>query len=493
MSPQGFIDRFLHFSEHHGKTSAIEEHESGRRFSYADARREIETLRAHLVAAGIKAGDPVLLMLPPGAEFIFAFYAIASLDAVAVTVSSHLTSWELATILDDARPVGAIINDASLTEHETLLRRQKTLRFVLCTDRGADHAGLPVRYISQTLIEPLAMTAFGERNPAISCHYTYKGLGVPIAILHRYQDYMHAVGGMENALGALRVGDVFIGWLPIYAVYSLTASVLLPLSNGCTILLVEKIRSNSLDLISQTHARVVPMVRDMFSLMLRHFENKPRPPLNPDLCITSGGSYLDAELTARAQKALGADVLQGYGTTETLPILGNFRSQNRHGSLGKLMVASDRVAVVDPHGRELPPGEHNIGEICVMGPTVTESFHNRPQDSAQFFRDGWFHTGDLGWRDQDGFFYFVGRRIAFTKMAAQMVDLVELEHLVESHPAISKARAMVKEDGRNSGEYLVVSVMLAKGMEADNRLLRDYCRKFLSPHKVPKRFNIYAG
>jgi long-chain acyl-CoA synthetase len=233
------------------------------------------------------------------------------------------------------------------------------------------------------------------------------------------------------------------------------------------------------------------MVREMFSLLLRQYENKPRPPLNPELCITSGGSHLDAALTTKVKNMLGAEVIQGYGTTETLPILGNFPGRNRHGSLGISMVAANRVAILDPHGHELPPGEQNIGEICVMGPTVTDGFLNRPQDSAQFFRDGWFHTGDLGWRDTEGFFYFIGRRIAFTKMAAQMVDLVEIEHLVESHPAVEKARTLVKEDERH-GEYLVVSVMLNKGMGTDNRTLRDHCKKYLSPHKVPKRFNIYS-
>lgn len=472
----GYIDRFLDWSEREPNIVAIEETEGRRRFTYAEARVRIEELRGQLVAAGVQPGDRVLLMLPLGADFIFAFYALTSLAAVAVTVSPHITSWELAPILCDALPVGLVSNDALLATHKDAFQPLASLRFVFSTDREQPADDLP-------------LTRIGADNPVVSCHYTYKGFANPVGVLHRYHDYTHSIKGMAGGLDVpFEPGDVFLGWLPIYAVYSLTMSVLMPLSYGCTLIIMEKVRSNFLQSISDTQARLAPMIPPMIPLLLRQCEGKALPPLHPQLAIPTGGSYLDPALAQRVEAALGVPVLQGYGTTETLPVLGNHPGNRRPGAIGKLIIAADRAAILDPHGQELPPGEANVGEIAIMGPSVAEGFLNGAQDSAHFFRDGWFHTGDLGWRDADGYFYFVGRRIAITKIAAQMVDLAEVEQVLARHPAIAKARTLVHND-----EELIASVMLHPGRDADARSLREYCRQFLSPHKIPKRFNLYPA
>jgi len=471
---EGFIDRFLNWTESHPDLIAIEETEGQRSFTYAEAREAIAALRGRLQAKGVRDGDPVLLMLPLGADFILNFLALASLRAVAVTVSPHLTTWELRPILNDAQPIGLITNGALEAAH-TEAFAEAGLRFTL----RADQPGIPAA--------PLPLERIGCDNPVVSCHYTYKGFAHPIGVLHRYHDYTHAITGMAGGLTVpFRPGDVFLDWLPIYAVYSLTMSVLMPLSYGCKILLMEKVRSNFLQTISDTHARMAPMIPPMFPLLLRQCEGKPVPPLNPDLYICTGGAFLDQELAKRTEATLGVPVLQGYGTTESLPFLGNHPDSRRPGAIGKLMIAANRVAILDPHGQELPAGPEYVGEIAVMGPSVAEGFLNDPQDTSHFFRNGWFHTGDLGWKDSDGFFYFVGRRIGITKIAAQMVDLTEVEQVLGRHPAVAKARTLVKDD-----EELIASVMVHLGHQTDARSLREHCRQFLSPHKVPKRFNIY--
>lgn len=487
MMQSGFIDRFLDLSRQHPEAAAIREMEGQRRFSYAEARNAIEMLRGQLKALEVKEGDRVLLMLPLGAEFIFAFYAITSLKAVAVIVSPHLTSWELNPILKNTQPIGIVSDCGLIAARASAIKGIDPLHFILSTDGLCDLDELPTYSTATLSTLPLPLAPFGADNPVISCHHTYKGLITPLAVLHRYHDYTHSIAGMASGLETpFEIGDVFLDWLPIYAVYSLSMSVLMPLCYGCEIVLVEKVRSNFLQQISETYARVVPMIPPMFPLLLRQCEGKPVPPLHPHINITSGGAYLDAELARKVQQALGVEVIQGYGTTETLPIIGNHIGKNRLGSIGRSMVAANRVAILDAHDQELPAGEEYVGEIGVMGPTVCEGFANDPQNSAQFFRSGWFHTGDLGWRDEDGFFHFVGRRIGISKIAAQMVDLAEVEQVMALHPAVARARTQVKDD-----EELLVSVQLHPGHDVDARALRDHCRQYLSPHKIPKRFDIY--
>ena len=487
MTASGFIDRFLEFSQQQPHAPALREIEAQRQFNYAEARAAIETLRGQLSSLEVSAGDPVLLMLPLGAEFIFAFYAIASLKAVAVIVSPHLTSWELVPILRNSRPVGIVSNQELIAAHAEPIKSIDPLNFVLSTNGISDLDELPTYSTATLPATPLPLTALGADNPVISCHHTYKGLITPLAVLHRYHDYTHSIAGMAAGLEIpFASGDVFLSWLPIYAVYSLSMSVLLPLCHGCEIVLAEKVRSNFLQQISETQARVVPMIPPMLPLLLRQAQGRPVPPLHPHINITSGGAFLDAGLAKRVQQILGVEVIQGYGTTETLPIIGNHIGNNRLGSIGRSMVAANRIALLDAHDQELPAGEQYVGEIAVMGSTVCDGFANDPQNSAHFFRAGWFHTGDLGWRDEDGFFYFVGRRIGITKIAAQMVDLAEVEQVLALHPAVARARTQVKDD-----EELQVSVMLHPKFEVDARALREHCRQYLSPHKIPKRFNIY--
>ncbi|MGE5385624.1 MAG: class I adenylate-forming enzyme family protein [Betaproteobacteria bacterium] len=483
----GFIDRFLAFAEQQPNAAAIREFEGKRQFTYGGARREIEVLRGQLTARNVGEGDTVLLMLPMGAEFIFSFYAIASLKAIAVIVSPHLTSWELAPIIRSAKPKGVISDRILISAHTQELGDLDPEAFILSVDGINGACPLTVINAEDDLVPLLPLQPLGHDNPAVSCHYTYKGLATPLGVLHRYHDYTHAIVGAADGLD-LQPGEIFLDWLPIYAVYSLTLSVLMPLANGCEILLVEKVRSNFLQLLGDTQARLVPMIPPMFPLLLRQAENQPIPPLNPRLLLVSGGAYLDADMAKRVHRTLGVEIMQGYGTTETLPIIANKPGSNRPGSIGRSLIAANKVAILDPHGQELPPGEQFVGEIAVLGPTVSEGFFKNPQDSAHFFRSGWFHTGDIGWRDEDGYFHFVCRRIAITKVAAQMVDLIEVEQVLATHPSILQARALVRND-----DELVASVMAHNAPEIDARALRDYCRQYLSPHKVPKHFNIYPS
>lgn len=485
MTPkEGFIERFIAISEQHPELVAVREYEGKRRFSYAEARQQIETLRGQLAAQGVKEGDRILLLLPMSAEFIFAFYAIASLKAIAVTVSPHLTSWELAPIVKDARPSGVISNYNLYSAHAAQFAALSRA-FMFSID-GTDGAlNLPIVAADDLIAPLLPLEPVTQDNPTITCHYTYKGLSTPLGVLHRYHDYTYAIEGIADGLN-LQQADVFLDWLPIYAVYSLTVSVLTPLFYGCEVLLVEKVRSNFLQLLSDSNARLAPMIPSMFPLLLRQAEGSVPPPLHPDLIIVSGGAYLDAEMAERVRRAIGVEVMQGYGTTEVLPIIGNKPGRSKLGAMGHSMVPANKVAILDPHGEELPPGEHFVGEIAIMGPTVTDGFLNNPQDSAHFFRNGWFHTGDIGWRDEDGFFHFVCRRISITKVAAQMVDLIEVEQVLATHPSIVQARTIVRND-----DELVASVMAHDDQTIDARALRNYCRQYLSPHKIPKRFNIY--
>ena len=370
----GFVEHFLARVAAASESVAIELAGEHVVLTYGELLGLTERLRGAFRELGVGEGDAVLMMLPSGPEFIAAFYALASLSAVAVPISPALTPFELAPILADARPRGAVVaGPASVA----VLAAYPDLRFVLTTTEAA------------------------------------------------------------SAARAVHLADLA--------------------------------------------ARSSPLVPPLFRALAAR--PRPRGELHSHLQLLSGGSYLTPELTASVADAIGVEPLQGYGLSETLPATVNYPGRRRAGTLGVPIDRRVLVRIVDAHGRDVPSGR--VGEIVVGGPTVMAGFLGRPRETERFLRDGWFHTGDLGHLDQEGFLHFDGRSLPITKCAAQMVDLVEIESLVRTHPSVVDARATVSVDAHGAERVALSIVMHSRASLTAGEVI-DYCKLSLSRHKLPR-------
>jgi long-chain acyl-CoA synthetase len=212
--------------------------------------------------------------------------------------------------------------------------------------------------------------------------------------------------------------------------------------------------------------------------------------LHPKLQIISGGSYLEAEIATAIKATLGINVYQGYGLTETLPINGTYPGKDKPGSLGMPFSDEVQLAIVDSQGQEVRDGM--AGEIAIRSRTLLEGYRGKPVETGQFLRDGWFYTGDLGFKDSEGFLHFVARRCGITKVASQMADLVEVEEAIRTIPAIADVRVTVTVRPE-IGESLAASIILRDGAKLNERQVKVLCKKLLSPHKTPREFRIYES
>jgi len=472
----GFVEHFLARVAAASESVAIELAGEHVVLTYGELLGLTERLRGAFRELGVGEGDAVLMMLPSGPEFIAAFYALASLSAVAVPISPALTPFELAPILADARPRGAVVaGPASVA----VLAAYPDLRFVLTTTEAASAAravhlaDLAAR--SSPLVPPAADTI-------VSCHFTYKGLGYPLGVLHRYASYSVALdGGMARWTTPGEAGS-HLALLPQHPVYALVAGVLLPLSLGARLVVVRRFEPRGVyDLLAQHRIRFACLVPPLFRALAAR--PRPRGELHSHLQLLSGGSYLTPELTASVADAIGVEPLQGYGLSETLPATVNYPGRRRAGTLGVPIDRRVLVRIVDAHGRDVPSGR--VGEIVVGGPTVMAGFLGRPRETERFLRDGWFHTGDLGHLDQEGFLHFDGRSLPITKCAAQMVDLVEIESLVRTHPSVVDARATVSVDAHGAERVALSIVMHSRASLTAGEVI-DYCKLSLSRHKLPR-------
>jgi acyl-CoA synthetase (AMP-forming)/AMP-acid ligase II len=479
---EGIIERFLAHAEAQPQTTALALEGEARSWSYAQLRAELERYRGAFEAVGVGAGDPVLVLLPPGPEFIFAFYALLSMGAVSVPASPKLTAHELGQMLALARPRAAIVDRSLAPALGARLALAPELRAVLSID--AVPAGMDATTL-EALAAPARPLVPPAGDPVVTLHFTYKGFGYPLAVPHRYSHFGALMAGVDKYF-AHPAGEAHLLFLPMGPVFGLL-TITVPLYQGAKMVLIGRdpaTRMRIPELLAEHQVRrccVVPAVLKGLLMLPRQ-----RLDLHPQLALVVGGSYMHPSLGQAVAKHWGIEPQQGYGTTETLPIVCSRPGFMRAGSLGVPVVDGARVYTVDERGRELPVGR--AGELVVSGPTVTEGFLARPEETAQLLRGGAFHTGDLGRVDEDGFVYFLGRRLPFTKVGAQMVDLVEVERTLAAHPDVLHARAYVRSDGQDDGE--LQAQVIGRSEHIDPKALIAHCKAFLSKHKVPSRINV---
>jgi fatty-acyl-CoA synthase len=196
------------------------------------------------------------------------------------------------------------------------------------------------------------------------------------------------------------------------------------------------------------------------------------------------GSVLHRATKEALLARLTPNLTNNYGTTDTgaLTTLEGPEQLSRHGSVGRPIWGVD-LRVVDDAARELPAGE--VGEVIARGPLVCEGYYRNPEATAQAFRDGWFHTGDLGRFDADGYLYLLGRQKDMIKSGGISVYPEEIEELLNAHPAVLENAVVGVPDAR-WGEAVHAFVVARPGEPLTADALIEYCRARLAHYKAPK-------
>ncbi|MFH2094132.1 MAG: class I adenylate-forming enzyme family protein, partial [Bacteroidota bacterium] len=436
---------------------------------------------------GVSENEMVMLILPSGSEFIASVYGLASIGGIALPVNSRLTQYELETVLEDSKPAGLISTEKIYNSYKNLFRKDANLRFAISIDDKFEENNKEIKYYTlNNFREERSPLTPPSGNPVITCHYTYRGCGFPLGVPHRYHDYSTYLDGMENRFPVTSGSAVIIG-LPIYPIYGLMILVLYPLGIGLRLVFVSKfMEKNFLEVYEKHNAMgtcLVPVIMPKFLSELKARGSKDKINLNANLLIASSATTLHENLHRDIAEASGIEIIIGYGFTEGLTITSTYKGlKSARGTLGVPLHDDIQVKIVDTSGDEVPDG--TLGEIIVSGPTITEGYLNKPEVNKKFFKDGFFYTGDLGYKDENGYLVFQGRALPIAKVAAQMVDLIEVENIVRRHPDVLKVKATEKKVpvGRN---YVILTVIIKQSSAITQQELQAFCMKYLSYHKIP--------
>ncbi|GLZ08484.1 long-chain-fatty-acid--CoA ligase [Actinomadura sp. NBRC 104412] len=437
--------------------------------------RALEVMSARVGALlrrrGIGPGDRIAVMLPNVPEFAVVYYGLLRIGAVVVPLDPLLKRREIAAYLGDceARLVIAWHAYAETVEAGTAGTRADFLFVVpeefqrLLRGVAPEHDIAPMSGDETAVI----LYSAGTSGRAKGIELTHANLGGNAATVA----HMHALG----------VDDVVLGALPLYHAFGQTCSLNATIYAGGRLTLLPRFEaSRALEVIRRDGVTVFQGVPSMYIALLDQPGVSDLSLLR--LCV-SGGAAMPVDVLRAYEERFGVQIIEGYGLSETSPVSASNRggAGRRPGSIG-LPIRDVRMKVVGEDGCELPAGE--IGEIVVRGPNVMKGYWNDPEATAHAVRDGWFHTGDLGRMDEDGFFFLVDRRRDVIIRGGYTVYPREVEEVLYEHPAVRQA-AVVGVAHPELGEEVAACVAVRAPVGPDE--LRAFVRERVAAYKYPRQ------
>jgi fatty-acyl-CoA synthase len=454
---------------------AIVEVESGRRFSYRDLEGRVARAARWLARQGVAPGDRVALALPNVAPYLELHFACARLGAIDVPLNTRLAAPELAYILGNAGPA-LTVTDAALRPRLEAAGGAGTLASLEEYESAVAEGAVPA----------IEAAAGGEAPHTIL--YTSGTTGQPKGALLPHRKTLY------NTLNAdlffdLSARDRVLVALPLFHSFGLNILAVPVLYRGGTVVLARAFEPSAfLETVARERVTFFGAVPTMFRLLLAVGLDRRR--LATLRFAFTAGAPIPLE-TIHAFHAHGILMKQGFGQTETSIqcCLDADDAIRKAGTVGRPVFHAE-VRVVDEALAEVPDGA--VGEIVVRGPITMLGYWRDPEATAEVFRGGWLHTGDLATRDAEGFLTLVGRQRDVYISGGENVHPLHVEAAYHDHPAIAEI-AVVGVADPEWGEVGRAYVVLRPGMHADAADLARFGRERLAGYEVPRSFVFVAA
>jgi long-chain acyl-CoA synthetase len=463
---------FEHTAETHAGKSALFWGE--REYCYRELREQSRLVSDQLRGQfGVKPGDRVAIWLKNCPEFIPSLFGILDAGGVVVPINNFFKADEVSYILEDAG-VDVMLTDAELGTHfRTLAAARPGLK--LC--KVEELLGAPAGQARKS--EPGANRTESDLAVII---YTSGTTGRPKGAMLSHGNLLHNVESCRIVLKTVEA-DRFVVLLPMFHSYMLTVGLLLPLLVGGSIVLVKSLHPvrNVLQEIIQRQATLLPAIPQFYRSMV----NAQIPfPLPLRLCV-SGAAPLPAQVLKEFEEKFHIPLIEGYGLSEASPVVTKnpLDGTRKAGSIG-LPVPNVEVSIQDDAGKELGPNE--IGEVCVRGGNVMLGYWNQPEETARAMRQGWLLTGDIGYRDVEGYYFITDRKKDMLLVNGINVYPREIEEILYQIPGIKEAAVIGKPDSRR-GEQPIAFVAANEGQVVEEKAVLQFVRRKLADYKVPRR------
>jgi acyl-CoA synthetase (AMP-forming)/AMP-acid ligase II len=460
-----------------GDKAALIEGPTGRTISYAQLADSINRAAFGLSKRGFRKGDVAGILSPNVPEYAIAFHALASLGGIVTTINPLYTADEIARQLNDSAATLLFTYPSFIEKarEAATTSRVKEL-FVFGEAEGAT----PFNELLQSN-GAVPDVSIDPRTDLIALPYSSGTTGLPKGVMLTHYNLVANLKQMEG-LDYFFESDTLICVLPLFHIYGLVVILNMGLHAGATIVMMPRFElEDFLRMVRDYQVSLAHLVPPIVLALSKSpiVDQYKLPKLKT---IFSGAAPLGEELTRDCMQRLNCNIRQGYGMTETSPVTHSTPAapeKTKFGSIG-VPAPSTECKIVDL-GTGVALGPRQEGEICVRGPQVMKGYLNRPEATAQTIdSDGWLHTGDIGFADEDGHFFVVDRAKELIKYKGFQVPPAELEAILLTHPSIADA-AVIPCPDVEAGELPKAYVVLRTGAEGDGIL--EFVAERVAPHK----------
>ncbi|HKR00566.1 MAG TPA: 4-coumarate--CoA ligase family protein [Pyrinomonadaceae bacterium] len=451
---------------------------SGRTLTYGDLSRSVRRAAAALFARGLSKGDVCAVFSPNLPEYAVAFHAVATLGGIVTTINPLYTAAEVKHQLRDSgakflmtvpQLVERAIEAADGTKVEEI--------FVF----GEAQSGTTAFSALLESDGPVPKVKIDPREDVVALPYSSGTTGLAKGVMLTHYNIVANLRQFEEH-DCLSDEDTLLAVLPLFHIYGMNVIMNTALSKGATIVTMPRFELEGfLKALARYRVMRAHLVPPIILALAKHPLVDDHDLSNLKL-IMSGAAPLGADLTAACCERLNCVIKQGYGMTETSPVT-HMGSENpdeiKPGSVGQCLPNTECKIVDLETGEALSHNQE--GELCIRGPQVMKGYLNRPEATAQTIdAEGWLHTGDIGYVDEDGHFFIVGRAKELIKYKGFQVAPAELEAVLLTHPKVADA-AVIPSPDEETGEVPKAFVVLKT--EATESEIKEFVAARVAPHK----------
>ncbi|WP_185806929.1 long-chain-fatty-acid--CoA ligase [Bacillus sp. HMF5848] len=486
-------------------------HFLGKEISFKQLYEQTVRLSNYLVELGLKKGDRVSIMLPNCPQAVISYYAILMAGGIVVQTNPLYTERELEYQLNDSgadiiialdllfprvSKVKALtkLKHIIVTSIKDYLPFPKNLLYPFVQKKQqqvavkVEHAGsnhLFTKIIQTTEPIPPKVEIDPEEDVAV-LQYTGGTTGFPKGVMLTHKNLVSNTLMSKAWMYKCEKGkESVMGIIPFFHVYGMTTVMNLSIMQGFKMILLPKFdATDALKTIEKQKPTLFPGAPTIYIALLNHPEISSYDLSSIDSCI-SGSAPLPVEVQEQFEAVTGGKVVEGYGLSEASPVThSNFLwTKRKNGSIGVPWPDTDAKILTLDTGEPVEPKE--IGEVYIRGPQVMKGYWNKPEETAATIKDGWLATGDLGYMDEDGFFYIVDRKKDMIIAGGFNIYPREIEEVLYEHEKIQEAVvAGVPDEYR--GETVKAYIVLKERAQVTEEELDAFARKYLAAYKVPR-------
>ncbi|MDR2883565.1 MAG: long-chain-fatty-acid--CoA ligase [Deferribacteraceae bacterium] len=455
-------------------------------YTYRQTIDIVENAAMVMSQNGVKKGDRVGLLMGSTPEFIFAFYAIMRLGAIAIPINVFLKAREIGNNLADCEADSIITSNQFAEVVPHLAEFDPHLAKIFSFDKETTFPS--VNLYQRATVNSRDVVVSRDKDDVALLVYTSGTTGKPKGVMLTHANILANARPIKGLIDIVPK-DRFLSVLPMFHSFAFTVNVISPAYCGASIVILESVMEMKTKeykkMLLLKRPTIIAGVPQIYAAMAKMEINFFQRLVFPFRAIVSGGASLPGETMRRFYQNFGKPVIEGYGLSEASPVISfNPPYKQKAGSVG-LPLTGVEVKVVNDEGELCKPNEP--GELCARGANVMKGYWNQPAETARTIVDGWLHTGDVAVLDEEGFITIVDRIKDLIIAKGINVYPSEIEELLHVYQGVGTV-AVVGVPDSDGNETIVAYIIPDETGVIDEKGIKQFAKKNLAAYKLPKYY-----